>query len=247
MCEPTTIAIVAGVGTAAGGGMKAIAQHRAQKAAARRQNQINQLKFQHELQIAAHKDQVKANEYNRQLEAFAAAQTALYRQKEINQLEKTRVSIAAQQALQETATELAFEDQAKLAAQIEAQGSVLASDAVAGQSMLLQIMDTERKLGMEQAQLTASMVDANKAYRIQEYGFNLDQYSADVAAMNRMPGAPVAPSAEFSPLKLPDVQGPSGLGLLGGLISAGASGLSGGISAGNKFYEAQTSGFLKPS
>ena len=68
MCEPTTIAIVAGVGTAAGGGMKAIAQHRAQKAAARRQNQINQLKFQHELQIAAHKDQVKANEYNRQLE-----------------------------------------------------------------------------------------------------------------------------------------------------------------------------------
>ena len=244
MCEPTTIAIVAGVGTAAGGGMKAIAQHRAQQAAARRQNQINQLKFQQDLQIAAHKDQVKANAYKRQLEAHAAAQTALYQQMKLNQQEKTRVSIAAQQALQETATELAFEDQAKLIAQIQDQGSILASDAVAGQSMLLQIMESERKLGMEQAQLTASMVDANKAYRIQEYGFDLDKYSADTAAMNRLPGAPVAESASFGPLKLPDVKGPSGLGLLGGLISAGASGLSAGISAGNKFHTAQTEGFL---
>ena len=221
MCEPVSIAL--GVASAAGGMMQAKAQHNAAKAAAQRQNQINELNYRNNLNIAKARDQAKLSDYDRKLAAAAAAQTALAQQKQLNVQERNRASIAAQQKLQEAGTEIAFEQQAAIAKQIQAQGTVLASQQ-SGQSMLLSLMETERALGFEDAQLRASMVDANKAYRIQEYGFNLDQYTADVVAMNRLPAAPVNPIASFAPIKEPEVQGPSGLGLMGGMLSAAAGG-----------------------
>ena len=91
--------------------------------------------------------------------------------------------------------------------------------------MLLSLMDTERQLGFQEAQLNRSIVDANKGYRIADYGFNLDRYSADQSAMNRMPGAPVAQSASFAPIREPEVQGPSKLGLMGGILSSVGAGI----------------------
>ena len=226
MCEPVSIAL--GVASAAGGMMQAKAQHNAAKAAAQRQNYVNELNYRNNLNIAKARDQAKLSDYDRKLAAAAAAQTALAQQKQLNVQERNRASIAAQQKLEEAGTEIAFEQQAAIAKQIQAQGTVLASQQ-SGQSMLLSLMETERALGFEDAQLRASMVDANKAYRIQEYGFDLDQYTADVIAMNRLPSAPVAPTASFAPIKEPEVQGPSGLGLMGGMLSAAAGGASTGI------------------
>lgn len=224
MCHP--LAIAAGGVQAVGGIMQAQAQHKAAKAAAERQNYINELNYQNNLNIAKQKDQVKAEEYSRQLQAHAAAQSALHKQRELNQAEQTRASIAAQQVLEEKVTEASFESQQKLIQQIQAQGSVLASGQQAGQSMLLALMDTERQLGFQEAQLNASIQDANKGYRIAEYGFDLDRYSADQMAMNRMPGAPVAQRASFAPIKEPEVQGPSKLGLMGGILSSVGAGVS---------------------
>tara|TARA_R100000458_G_scaffold30092_1_gene27619 strand:+ start:227 stop:952 length:726 start_codon:yes stop_codon:yes gene_type:complete len=230
MCEPATIlAITAGTATFAGGAMQARAKHNAAKAAAERQNYINDLTYKNQMNQAVHADQIKANRFQRQLEAHAAAQTALYRQMEVNQLERGRVSLVAQQQLEEKITETAFEGVANVAAQIQAQGQVLASNAAAGHSLLLQLMDSERALGMQEAQLNATLRDANKAYNMQEYGFDLDQYSADMLAANRMPGAPQAESASFAPIRKPKVAGPSGLGLLGGTIAAAGAGLSAGV------------------
>ena len=228
MCEPVSIAL--GVASAAGGMMQAKAQHNAAKAAAQRQNQINELNYRNNLNIAAAKDQAKARDYDRKLAAAAAAQTALAQQKQLNVQERNRASIAAQQKLEEVGTEIAFEQQAAIIKQIQAQGTVLASQQ-SGQSMLLSLMETERALGFEDAQLSASMVDANKAYRIAEYGFDLDNYTADVMATNRLPAAPVAPTASFMPIKEPKVQGPSGLGLMGGMLSAAAGGAAIGVSS----------------
>tara|TARA_Y100001963_G_scaffold39904_1_gene55813 strand:+ start:3990 stop:4721 length:732 start_codon:yes stop_codon:yes gene_type:complete len=229
MCEPVSIAL--GVASAAGGMMQAKAQHNAAKAAAQRQNHINELNYRNNLNIASAKDKAKARDYDRKLAAAAAAQTALAQQKQLNVQERNRASIAAQQKLEEVGTEIAFEQQAAIIKQIQAQGTILAGEQQSGQSMLLSIMDTERALGFEDAQLSASMVDANKAYRIAEYGFDLDNYTADVIAMNRLPAAPVAQSASFMPIKQPKVQGPSGLGLMGGMLSAVAGGASTGLSA----------------
>tara|TARA_R100001082_G_scaffold47214_1_gene25250 strand:+ start:627 stop:1349 length:723 start_codon:yes stop_codon:yes gene_type:complete len=227
MCEPVSIAL--GVASAAGGMMQAQAQHKAAKAAAARQNQINELNYRNNLNIAKERDQAKFRDYERKLAAAAAAQTALAQQKQLNVQERNRASIAAQQKLEEVGTEIAFDQQAAMVKQIQAQGTVLASQQ-SGQSMLLSLMETERQLGFEDAQLRASMVDANKAYRIAEYGFDLDKYTADVIAMNRLPSSPVAQQASFAPIKEPEVQGPSGLGLMGGMLSAVAGGAATGVS-----------------
>ena len=232
MCEPTTlIGIAAGATSAVGGMMQAQSQHRAAQAAADRQNQINELNYQNKLNIASHRDKLKGQAFKRKLEAHAQAKTALAAQHRLNELEKTRASITAQQVLKEKATALAFESQDNLVKKIQASGTILASGQQAGQSLLLTLMDEERKLGFQEAQVSANMRDAVTSYRIKEYGFDLDKYSADIAAVNKMPNKPVAPSASFQPVKMPKVEGPSGLGLMGGMLSAAGSGLSTGIGA----------------
>jgi len=231
MCSPFVVGIVAGGAQMAGGIMQAQAKHRAAKAAAKRRNQINELNYRHNLNIAARKDKIKGQAYARELTAQAAATEALHAQQALNQQEKTRASIAAQQQLNETSTELSFKSQENLAASIQAQGTVLASGQQAGQSLLLTMMDAERALGFEEAAVQQSLFDANKAYNIQEYGFALDKYSADARAANRLPGAPAGPWAEFGPTAKPIDPGPSGLGLMGGIISAVGGGISTGLGA----------------
>lgn len=223
MCHP--LAIAAGAVQAVGGVMQAQAQHKAAKAAAQRQNYINELTYRDQMNQAKAADQMKFQQYQRELAAHSAAQRAVYQQKEINQLEQTRVSIAAQQALEEKITEASFQAEEKMIAQIQAQGTVLASSQQSGQSMLLALMDTEKELGRQEAQINASLRDANKQYRISEFGFGLDKYSADQRAMGMVPGAPVAQMASFAPIKKPKVEGPSGLGLMGGIFSAVGSGI----------------------
>ena len=226
MCEPATIiAIGAGTATAAGGMMQARAKHNAAKAAAQRQNQINQLKYIQDRQKTYAADQAKANQFKRQLEAHAAAQTALYKQMEINQMERTRTSMVAQQQLEEKISENAFEGQSQLIASIQAQGTVLAGSQQSGQSLLLSLMDVEKQLGIQEAQLDASIRDANTAYNLQQYGFDLDKYTADAMAVNKLPAAPQAQYASFAPIKMPEVAGPSGLGLMGGMLSAVGAGI----------------------
>ena len=229
MCHPA-VAIAAGAAQAVGGIMTAKAQHRAAHAAAQRQNMINQLTYKDQMNQAKAADQMKAEQYSRELAAHAAAVSAVNRQREINQLEKTRVSIAAQQALEEKTTEAAFRAEEKMIAQIEAQGTVLASGQQSGQSMLLALMDTERQLGRQEAQINASLRDANKQYRISEYGFGLDQYSADQKAMGMIPGSPVAQMASFQPILKPKVEGPSGSALTGAIISSVGAGIGTGFS-----------------
>jgi len=235
MCHP--VAIAAGAIQAVGGIMQARAQHRAAKAAADRANYINELTYKDQMNQAKSADQMKAQQYTRELEAHAAAVSAVHKQREINQLEKTRVSVAAQQALNEKTTEAAFRAEEKMIAQIQAQGTVLASSQQSGQSMLLSLMDTERQLGFQEAQINASLGDANKQYRISEYGFNLDQYSADNKAMGMLPGSPVAQIASFAPIKKPKVEGPSKLGLMGGIFSAVGGGISTGFSTNKNIPE----------
>ena len=235
MCDPVSITL--GAVSAAGGMMQAQAQHQAATAAADRQNLINEQNYQQQLAISARKDELKGLNFKAKMEAHASAQSALARQKQINQLEATRASIQAQQVRKEKFTEAAFKGQQNLAESIKAQGAILASGQQAGQSMLLTLMDTERQLGFKEAQITASLYDANVAYGLQEYGINLDKYSADTAAVNQLPAKPVAPSASFAPIKKPKVEGPSGLGLMGGMIGAAAGGFSTGVSAHGTFAE----------
>ena len=228
MCEPVSIGL--GVAKAGAGMMAAKAKHDQAKAAADRQNQIQREEFQRQLQIKAHQDQMKSNNYKAQLASNAAARTAMMRQRDLNQQEATRASIANQQALQEKITEASFKSQRNLIKSIQAQGTVLASGQAPGQSMLLSLMNEDRQLGFRQAEINASLRDANKASAINQYGVPLDRYASDTQAINSLPGSPASPSASFAPIKKPDVQGPSKAGLFAGMLGAAVDGASTGVS-----------------
>ena len=210
--------------------------HKAQVDAVNRQNAMARQKYINDLNISAYNDQQKQNVFKAQLEADAASQNAYYKQKEINQIEANRAIAAADQELQEKITEQMFASQANLAKAIQAQGTVLAG-MQSGQSMMLELGQAEREFGFEQAQIDATVFDATRAYGIDRYGIDLDQYSADTTAANNIKvSATVAPTASFAsikPTKIPTPKKPSILGPILGGISTGLGATS---SLGGKDY-----------
>ena len=233
MCTAIALAAGSAAVSTVGGVMQAKAQHRAAQEAAARQNLINDLNYKKQLQISKIKDQEKGEAFSRQLAANAAARTTLYRQMALNNMERVRASIAAQQALKEKITESSFESQQALADRIKATGTLLASSQ-SGQSMLLSLMNAERELGFKDAQVNAALTDASTAYRFSEFGFDLDKYAADQSALARLPGTPVAQRASLRTIRMPEVSGPSGLSYTANIIGA----IGGGLSAGTSAYSA---------
>ena len=213
------------------GGMQAISgiqeqnrAHRAQVDAVNRSNAMARQKYINDIQISAYNDQQKLNVFDAQLDADVASQQAYYKQKEINQIEANRAVAAADQELQEKLTEQMFASQANLAKAIQAQGTVLAGNMAAGQSMMLELTQAERELGFEQAQIDATIFDATRSYGIDRYGIDLDQYAADTSARNSITtSALIAPTASFQtikPIKQNAPKKPSILGpILGGITT----------------------------
>ena len=208
-------------------GMQAIGAHQQQQAAVARSNAIAQQQYQRDLQIAAQRDRVKQQTYQAELKADTAAKNAYYAQLTANQAEATRALAAANNKLEEKRTTSAFGVQRKMAAAIQAQGQVL-STGKAGQSTLLAALDAERTLGFEMAEIEQTLYDARRASGIEKQGILLDQASANTAAWNGLPAAPLAPEASFLPVKPIKASGPSGLALAGNLLGAGVSGVSAG-------------------
>ena len=216
-----------GVLTAASMGMQAVGAHQQQQAAVARSNAIAQQQYQRDLQIAAQRDRAKLQTYQAELKADTAAKNAYYAQLTANQAEATRALAAANNKLEEKRTASAFGVQRQMAASIQAQGQVL-STGKAGQSTLLAALDAERTLGFEMAEIEQTLYDARRASGIEKEGILLDQHSANTAAWNGIPAAPLAPEASFLPVKPIKASGPSGLALAGNLLGAGVSGVSAG-------------------
>ena len=215
MCAPVMAAASLATGV-----MGSVAQHQAQQAAANRQNQIQQQEYQRHLQISERNDLIKKRKHAADLKAHASAQTDLYKQQQMNQIEADRAKQAAARKLKEKGTEAAFEREAALIQQIQASGQIL-STGKTGQSTLLATLATERELGKEGAMLEQSLFDANAAYGNEIFGVNMRQYGADSDAFNQVPPAPTSPGASFIPNKPIKVKGPSSLSLMAGIAGAG--------------------------
>ena len=230
MCEPVTLGIIAGAGTAVTGIMEQNRAHRAQVDAVNRSNAIARQKYINDITISAYNDQRKGEVFTAQLQADAAARSSLYQQREINQIEANRASESAQQELREKVTEAMFASQENLAKAIQSQGTVLASGQQAGQSMMLSVDDVERKYGMQQAQLDASVFDATKAYGIKQFGVNLDQYNSDMSAVNNLStSAVVAPIASFKTISPTKQKAPPKPSILTPLLSGFSAGTWAGV------------------
>ena len=226
MCAPVALGIASGVGTAVTGIMEQNRAHRAQVDAVNRSNAIARQKYINDITISAYNDQRKGEVFTAQLQADAAARSSLYQQREINQIEANRASESAQQELREKVTEAMFASQENLAKAIQSQGTVLASGQQAGQSMMLTVDDVERKYGMQQAQLDASVFDATKAYGIKQFGVNLDQYNSDMSAVNNLStSAVVAPIASFKTIKPIKQKAPPKPSILTPLLSGFSAGV----------------------
>jgi len=226
MCAPVALAIASGVGTAVTGIMEQNRAHRAQVDAVNRSNAIARQKYINDITISAYNDQRKGEVFTAQLQADAAARSSLYQQREINQIEANRASESAQQELREKVTEAMFASQENLAKAIQSQGTVLASGQQAGQSMMLSVDDVERKYGMQQAQLDASVFDATKAYGIKQFGVNLDQYNSDMSAVNNLStSAVVAPIASFKTIRPTKQKAPPKPSILTPLLSGFTAGV----------------------
>ena len=226
MCAPIALGIASGVGTAVTGIMEQNRAHRAQVDAVNRSNAIARQKYINDITISAYNDQRKGEVFTAQLQADAAARSSLYQQREINQIEANRASESAQQELREKVTEAMFASQENLAKAIQSQGTVLASGQQAGQSMMLTVDDVERKYGMQQAQLDASIFDATKAYGIKQFGVNLDQYNSDMSAVNNLStSAVVAPIASFKTIRPTKQKAPPKPSILTRLLSGCSAGV----------------------
>ena len=225
MCDPLAIGIISGAGQAVAGISEQNRKHRAQVDAVNRSNQIARQKYINDITISAYNDQRKGEVFTAQLQADAAARSAFYKQREINQIEANRASESAQQELREKITEGLFQSQTNLAKAIQAQGTMLAGSTQAGQSLSMLLDDAERTLGFQQAQIDASIFDATRSFGIKQFGIDLDQYSSDVTASNNITTtANIAPSASFQtirPIKQEPPKKPSILGpIMGGFSSA---------------------------
>ena len=226
MCSALALGIASGVGTAVTGIMEQNRAHRAQVDAVNRSNAIARQKYINDITISAYNDQRKGEVFTAQLQADAAARSSLYQQREINQIEANRASESAQQELREKVTEAMFASQENLAKAIQSQGTVLASGQQAGQSMMLSVDDVERKYGMQQAQLDASVFDATKAYGIKQFGVNLDQYNSDMSAVNNLStSAVVAPIASFKTIRPTKQKAPPKPSILTPLLSGFTAGV----------------------
>ena len=227
MCHPVVAAVVVGAGTTIATRQEQLRQHRAAVDAVNRSNAMAKQKYLNDIQISAYNDQRKLDVFEQQLAADSASKANFYKQQDINAIEASRAITAAQQELQEKITEAMFESQANLAKSIEAQGTVLASDMSQGSSLMLQLQQAERQFGMEQAQIDASVFDATKAYGINKFGIDLDQFTADNTAMNSISNSAMfAPSASFETIKPIKQNAPEKPSMFGAIMAGVGAGFS---------------------
>ena len=237
MCNPLAIGAVMGGAQAITGISEQNRAHRAQVDAVNRQNAMARQKYLNDISISAFNDQRKLDVYEAQLEGDAASKAAYYKQRELNQAEADRAREANQQELAEKINKAQFESQANLAKSIQAQGTVLASGMAPGQSMMLELQQAERELGLEQAQLDATVFDATKNFALQQFGIDMDQFSADTGASNSISNAAmVAPTASFMTMRPSKIKAPKKPSVLGPILSGITTGLSATSMLGGKDY-----------
>jgi len=237
MCTIAAVAIGLGGAQAVTGIAEQNRAHRNQVAAVNRSNAMARQKYINDITIAAYEDQRKGDVFEAQLKADAASRAAYYKQKELNQAEANRATVAADQELREKLNESMFASQTNLANAIKAQGSIMASGMASGQSMLMELNQAERDLGFEQAQLDATIFDATRNYGLQKYGIDMAQYSADTAALNSITtSASVAPTASFKTMRPTEQQAPEKGSILAPILGGISTALSTGTALGGESY-----------
>ncbi len=232
MCTIAAAAVGMGVLQTGAGIMQANAQYKAAHQQAQRQNQIAQQNYNNQLRVAHQNDAAKKKHFEQQLEANQAAITAAQKQERMNQVEANRANAEIALEKRTVAAKAAFESQEKLADMIQNTGTMLSTGNV-GQSFMLQTDQYAREFGIAQAGIDQILSNQNLGFALERQGVALDQYSADAATYNRLPGQPQPQQASLLPYKPIKVKGPGRGALMAGYVGAVASGIGAGLGTGS--------------
>lgn len=194
--------VIVGVAVAAMGSLQSIASYQQQQVQYDYEQQVAEQSYQYQMQAY----QASQRAYEQQIQANAAAANRAYQQEQLKL--KGEYDKAAQNA------------QELLVGKLKTQGNILAAGRT-GKSIALLASDAEREYGKDLANL-----GTNLGYSMQEYNFS----TLDIEERARSANAQAASERMMQPLKPMVGPGPSTAGLVLGIGSSIASGVSTGMS-----------------
>ena len=209
MCEAAAIGIGVGVLSGVAGMSKAQTEADYQNAIAdqkykvaventKRENQIASQQYQNQLRIAGETDKANVKDFEARLKAWNEALNANVRQSHINAISANLAAAEIGVKAKTANAKAAFDVEKALATMIKTQGELLATGQ-SGQSFLLQSTQADKVFGMSSAKLGELLDYQELGFGLQLQGVGMDYMSAEHAAFNALPHAPVAEQASLLP------------------------------------------------
>ena len=210
MCAP-----VVGALSLASGVMGAVGQHQSASAQAAAQNQAAISNYKYQLKV-------RRKNWDRERERYAHQVTQYKTQSMENEAAANRAYVSEQQRLNNIYKKASFAKQDQLVKLAQSTGQ-MASRGATGKSA--QRLDTSvaSQFGRNQAIMAESLLGAQQSYDTRTEAIRRQQISSNNEAFNDVAYAPEPGVAPPQPVMR---QGPSGLGLMAGLLGAGVDGYS---------------------
>lgn len=209
MCAPAVL----GVATAATGVLGAVSQHNAASAQANAANQAATSNYKYQLKMRERSWDRERFRYNNQIHQFN-------QQVDENNSSAAKAYASEQRRLNEIFRKAAFENQGRMAEMLGANGKMAAAGRT-GKSADRVTSSLIAAFGRNQATQAESLISANQAYTARTGSVRDQLRNANRTAYNQVS---VGPQPGVAPPRPVMNQGPSGLSLATGILSAGVSG-----------------------
>ena len=209
MCAPVAL----GVASAVAGGIGAVGQHQSASAQASAQNAAATSNYKYQLKVRERNWDRTRYQYNTKLAQYKEGVNQ-------NQLAAARAYSGEQSRLNEIYKKASFDTQARLGKLIANSGKAAALNAT-GKSAERASNQVNRMYGMNQAIQQESLNSAQMAFRSRTDAIRNQLKSDNNKAYQNVAIQPMPGVAPPPPVMTP---GPSGLGLVGGLLSSAVSG-----------------------
>ena len=209
MCAPVAL----GVASFGAQALGAVGQHQSASAQAAAQNAAATSNYKYQLQVRQNNWDRERFKYNRSIQQFEGAVNQ-------NQLAAARAYAGEQSRLNEVYKKASFETQARLGKLIASSGAVAASGRSGKTADRLQ-GQANRMFGMNQAIQQESLTSAQNSFASRTDAVRNQLLSDNNKAYQNVAVQPMPGVAPPPPVM---TQGPSGLGLVSGLLGAGVSG-----------------------
>jgi hypothetical protein len=166
-----------------------------QENALRFQEQTNLLNWADQLKIAARQDQINISAYNKSVQTYGL-------QLDFNNIAATAAYAAEQRKLQDTVTEMSFQNQDMTIKALEEAGNLQAR-GVSGRSAGKALNAVLAQVGRNQGILAESLVSAESNFRQSNNKIATDKFGGDLKAWGEVMDKPIMSARPSAPLAMP--------------------------------------------